>query len=77
MTKEFIKNRDSFIQELSTIINRYCMDTFTEMPDFILADYLWRQIELIENFNDLKNWWSGKKTQHGRPANAGNTINTI
>ena len=50
------------------------MDTFTETPDFILADYLWRQIEIIENLNDQKNWWSGKKIQHTEHANVGNTI---
>ena len=73
-SKEFIENRDLFIQELKALISKCGMDTFTETPDFILADYLWRQIEMIENLNDQKNWWSGKKIQHTEPANVGNTI---
>ena len=60
--KEFLKNRDSFMKNLETIINQYGIDTFTDTPDFILADFLWRIIEQIENLNDKKNWWSGKKT---------------
>lgn len=63
--KKSLKNRDSFIKDLETLMNQYGIDTFTETNDFILADFLWRIIEQLENLNDKKKWWSGKSIQNG------------
>ena len=48
----------NFEKELTKIINIYCMENQSDTPDFILAQYLMKCIEIFnETTNKRKEWY--------------------
>ena len=40
-----MKNMDNFQKELSVLINKYCLDSEANTPDFVLANFLYSCVQ--------------------------------
>ena len=43
-----MEKMDNFKKEMETIINKLGIDNYFDIPDFILADYLANQLEVLD-----------------------------
>lgn len=48
---------EAFKKELTVLINRYCLDSMTNTPDFLLADHLIRTIEIYDHTAKKNKAW--------------------
>jgi len=54
-----VTKREAFARELTKLINRYSLEGGSDTPDFILAEYLIRSLELFhQTTNVRKSWYS-------------------
>lgn len=49
-----------FKSELSDIINKYGIDNITNIPDFILANYIWNSIVTVGSAKTRLDEWEDK-----------------
>ncbi|MBR3672845.1 MAG: hypothetical protein IKN65_00915 [Clostridia bacterium] len=56
-----MEKMDNFKKEMETIINKLGIDNYFDIPDFILADYLANQLEVLDIIKTKKDKWYGKK----------------
>jgi hypothetical protein len=54
-----MKNRKLFLDELTKLINRCCLENESNTPDFILAQYLASCLEIFNSFVSRRDRWYG------------------
>jgi hypothetical protein len=59
--------RDNFKAELMTILNRYSMENGSDTPDFILADYLIKCLDVFDVTMAHREEWYGRVLR-GQPS---------
>ena len=50
-------NMEEFAKELTSLINKHCVENETNTPDFILSDYLMNCLEAYHSLNIKKEVW--------------------
>jgi len=55
-----------FRKELEHLINRHCMENGSDTPDFILADFLCRQLAIFDGTVHAREKWYGRECGEGR-----------
>ena len=58
-TKEVTESRPPFMQALEELINRYSLETDSDTPDFILADYLANCLTEFADITKARDEWHG------------------
>lgn len=65
---EPITDAPTFIQELTAVINRHCMERGSDTPDFILAEYLLGCLDAWATGIAAREKWYGRpQAYHPRP----------
>jgi hypothetical protein len=58
---------EQFTKELTALINKYAIENQSDIPDYILANYL---VNCLQNFNehiiDLKDWQASTLLDKGK-----------
>jgi hypothetical protein len=54
--------RSNFRQELESLINGHSMENGSDTPDFLLAEYLSRSLELFDVIVERREQWYGRST---------------
>ncbi len=57
-----------FRTELQSLLNRHCMENGSNTPDFLLAEYLWEQLETFDRYVKAREKWYGIKSSPGASA---------
>lgn len=52
--------KNGFKEELTCIINKYSVDNYYNIPDFILAEYIIRHLENMSELHAALNNWNYK-----------------
>lgn len=55
--------RSRFRKELETLINHHSMENGSDSPDFLLAEYLSRSLELFDDMINLREEWYGRSNR--------------
>lgn len=50
-------NRAEFYRDLAHLINKYSMESGSNTPDFILADYLMDALDAFDKANNTRTRW--------------------
>lgn len=58
----------TFEEELSTLLNRYSKENASNTPDFILAEYMVRCLDLFNETSVRRETWYGKRLAIGESA---------
>lgn len=71
LTGSFVKEENSFEQELINLINRKCMENASNTPDFILATFLKSCLDAFDVATQQRETWHGRdarpsRTRYGR-----------
>lgn len=53
--------------ELSSLLNRFSRENFSNTPDFILRDYLWDALNAFERSVKCRDEWYGINPEPGKP----------
>lgn len=56
-----MKDKYNFRKELETLINRYSLENNSNTPDFLLADYLTKCLDIYEDIVNKNNDWHGRQ----------------
>lgn len=59
-----MKKENLFHKDLTDLINRYSLETTSNVPDFILADYLISCLKAFDKTNVKSNNWHSKGSRH-------------
>lgn len=60
-------DKTAFRQELESLINRHSMENGSNTPDFILADFLAKTLELFDATIGLREQWYDRQPPSPRP----------
>ena len=55
--------RDAFIKSLETLVNQYGVDNALNIPDFAIADWIYRTLCCQRDFLDAAHWFNGDKCE--------------
>lgn len=54
-------NKSEFEKELENLINKYSLESGSDTPDFILAEYLSKCIDVFNTTTRQRELWYGRK----------------
>lgn len=66
--------KETFREDLKSLINSYSIDNMCETPDFILADFLCAQITMFKVHVGERDKWFRKKTLSQKPSLDGELV---
>lgn len=50
-----------FMSELTTLINKYSVDSYTNMPDYVVAQAITRELDKLHEINALRDSYANQK----------------
>jgi hypothetical protein len=55
----------SFIKDLSSLLNEYCVENSSDTPDFLLAEYMLASLNAYERITQGRDAWYGMNPRPG------------
>ena len=56
------EKKESFVKELTSLINKHSMENASDTPDFILSEFLWACLQAFNRAMIQRRVWYGNRT---------------